>query len=135
MNYPIPANTEEILALRDRPINEELIATAIAGVINIARQQGQSLEDLTAQVLRDDRVLDPLQRQQLSEIVTQAWQKLPPIQIETSSSSRSGVLTVGDGEVSPPYPTTVLRSVTDNSVKTFSNIDAGKVNSLKDKAC
>ena len=135
MNYPIPANIEEILALRDRPINEELIATAIAGVINIARQQGQSLEDLTAQVLRDDRVLDPLQRQQLSEIVTQAWQKLPPIQIEASSSSRSGVLTVGDGEKTSPYPTTVLRPVTDNSVKTFSNIDAGKVNSLEDKAC
>ena len=81
MNYPIPANTEEILALRDRPIDEEIIAMAIAGVINIARQQGQSLEDLTAQVLKDDRVLDQLQRQKLSEIVTQAWKSLPQVNI------------------------------------------------------
>lgn len=77
MNYPIPANTEEILALRNRPIDEEIIATAIAGVIQIARHQGQSLEDLTAQVLNDDRVLDPLQRKKLSDLVTQAWEKLP----------------------------------------------------------
>ncbi len=81
MNYPIPANTKEILALRDRPIDEELIATAIAGVIKIARQQGQSLEDLKAQVLKDDRVLDRLQRQKLSEIVTQAWSSLPQVSV------------------------------------------------------
>lgn len=79
MNYPIPANTEEILALRDYPIDEEIIATAIAGVIQIARHQGQSLEDLTAQVLNDDRVLDALQRKKLSDLVTQAWEKLPYI--------------------------------------------------------
>ena len=77
MNYPIPASTEEILALRDCPISEEIIATAIAGVIKIARHQGQSLEDLTAQVLNDDRVLDALQRKKLSDLVVQAWEKLP----------------------------------------------------------
>ena len=77
MNYPIPASTEEILALRDRPISEEIIATAIAGVIKIARHQGQSLEDLTEQVLNDDRVLDALQRKKLSDLVVQAWVKLP----------------------------------------------------------
>ena len=76
MNYPIPASTEEILALRDRPINEEILAAAIAGVVKMARHQGQSLEDLTAQVLNDDRVLDALQRQKLSDWVIQAWEKL-----------------------------------------------------------
>ena len=76
MNYPIPASTEEILALRDRPINEEILAAAIAGVVKMARHQGQSLEDLTAQVLNDDRVLDALQRKKLSEWVIQAWEKL-----------------------------------------------------------
>ena len=77
MNYPIPASAKEILALRDLPINEEIIATAIAGVIRIARHQGQSLEDVTAQVLNDDRVLDALQRKKLSDLVIQAWEKLP----------------------------------------------------------
>ncbi|MDJ0689323.1 MAG: hypothetical protein QNJ41_12510 [Xenococcaceae cyanobacterium MO_188.B32] len=91
MNYPIPANTEEILALRDRPINEEIIATAIAGVIQIARHQGQSLEDLTTQVLNDDFVLDALQRKKLSDLVTQAWEKLPYLNV---SSEKPSVVTL-----------------------------------------
>ncbi len=82
MNYPIPANTEEILALRDRPIDEEIIATALAGVIKIARHQGQSLEEVKAQVLNDDRVLDKLQRQKLSNLVAQAWEKIPAFNSE-----------------------------------------------------
>ena len=32
---------------------KELIATAIAGVVKIARSQGQSLDELTAEVLQD----------------------------------------------------------------------------------
>lgn len=77
MDYPIPASAEEILALRNNSVNEEVIATAIAGVINIARQQGQSLEDLTASVLKDDCLLDLDRRKWLSELVTQAWIMLP----------------------------------------------------------
>ena len=77
MNYPIPANIEEISALRNYPIDEEIIATAIAGVIRIARHQGQSLEDVTAQVLNEDRFLDDLQRKKLSDLVIKAWDKLP----------------------------------------------------------
>ena len=50
MNYPIPATTEEILALGNKSINEDIIITAIAGVISIARKQGQSLEDLQQQI-------------------------------------------------------------------------------------
>lgn len=74
MHYPIPASPQEIVALRQKPVNEELIATAIAGVIQLVRSQGQSLEHLTAQVLADDSLLDTQQRRQLSEVLTQAWE-------------------------------------------------------------
>jgi len=77
MDYLIPANTEEILALQNTSVNEEIIATAIAGVVQMARQQGQSLEELTANILRDDRVLDPQRRKWLSQMIVQAWEILP----------------------------------------------------------
>ncbi|MEL6930575.1 MAG: hypothetical protein AAFO95_18360 [Cyanobacteria bacterium J06600_6] len=77
MDYFIPANTEEILALKNESINEEIIATAIAGVVQMARQQGQSLEDLIENILRDDRVLDLERRRWLSNMITQAWDMLP----------------------------------------------------------
>ncbi len=77
MDYPIPASTEEILALRNNSVNEEIVARAIAGVINIARQQGQSLEELIAGVLKDDCLLDLDRRKWLSELVAQAWAMLP----------------------------------------------------------
>lgn len=79
MNYPIPANPQEIVALRQNPVDEELVAAAIAGVIQIARQAGQSLDDLTAEVLAEDSLLDQSQRRWLSDIVAQAWQSLPPL--------------------------------------------------------
>jgi hypothetical protein len=78
MNYPIPANPQEVVALRQKPVDEELVAAAIAGVIQIARQQGQSLADLTAEVLAEDSWLDQAQRRWLSDIVRQAWESLPP---------------------------------------------------------
>lgn len=74
MHYPIPASPQEIVALRQKPVNEELIASAIAGVIQLVRSQGQSLEHLTAQVLADDSLLDIQQRRQLSEVLAQAWE-------------------------------------------------------------
>ena len=77
MDYPIPANTEEILALGNSSVNEEKIAAAIAGVVKIARQQGQSLEELKAGILQDDSVLDLDCRKWLSELITQAWKMLP----------------------------------------------------------
>lgn len=76
MNYPIPANPQEIAALRQNPVSEELIAAAIAGVIQVARSQGQSLDDLMAEVLADDSLLDRDQRYWLGEIVAQAWNRL-----------------------------------------------------------
>lgn len=77
MNYPIPTNPQEMIALRQQPLNEELVASAIAGVIQIARSRSQSLEDLKAEVLADDNLLDLAQRRWLSEIVAQAWETLP----------------------------------------------------------
>lgn len=76
MNYPIPENLEEIAALRNKPIDNELVAAAIAGVIQIARAQGQSLDDLKAEVLTDHQLLEPQTRVLLSDILAQAWQKL-----------------------------------------------------------
>ncbi|MEQ9670868.1 hypothetical protein [Coleofasciculus sp. G2-EDA-02] len=80
MNYPIPVSPQEMAALRQKPVNEELVASAIAGVIQIARSQGQSLDELTAEVLAEDSVLDQAQRRWLSDIVAQAWNILPSIE-------------------------------------------------------
>ncbi len=74
MHYPIPASPQEIVALRQKPVDEELVATAIAGVIKVVRAQGQSLEHLIAQVLADDSLLDSQQRRWLSDVVAQAWE-------------------------------------------------------------
>ena len=76
MNYSIPLSTEEIFALGKNKICEETVATAIAGVIQIARNKGQSLEDLLGEVLAEDLRLDQVQRRWLSKIVTQAWESL-----------------------------------------------------------
>jgi hypothetical protein len=74
MNYPIPDSPQDIIALRQKPVDEELVAAAIAGVIKIVRSQGQSLEEVTAQVLADDSLLDKQQRRWLSQVVAQAWE-------------------------------------------------------------
>jgi len=63
--------------LRQKFVDEELIAAAIVGVVDVARSNGQSLEDLTAEVLMDDALLDSRQRQWLSEIIVTAWETLP----------------------------------------------------------
>jgi hypothetical protein len=76
MNYPIPDNPQSIFEMRQQPVDEELVAAAIAGVIKIVRAQGQSLEELTAQVLADDTLLDKQQRRWLSQVVTQAWDSI-----------------------------------------------------------
>jgi hypothetical protein len=74
MHYPIPASPQEIIALRQKPVSEEVVASAIAGVIKVVSSQGQSLEQLKAQLLADDSWLDNQQRRWLSEVVAQAWQ-------------------------------------------------------------
>ena len=77
MHYPIPASPEEIFALRSQPVDEEMIVVAIAGVVKLARSRGQSLDELTAEVLQDDPILDLVQRRWLSNLVEQTWQALP----------------------------------------------------------
>ncbi|BBA79180.1 hypothetical protein RGRSB_0618 [cyanobacterium endosymbiont of Rhopalodia gibberula] len=77
MHYPIPTSLEEIFALCSQPVDEEMIVVAIAGVVKLARSQGQSLDELTAEVLQDDPMLDLVQRRWLSNLVEQAWQVLP----------------------------------------------------------
>ncbi len=74
MNYSISANPQ---ALQHESVSEELIAAAIAGVIQSARSNGQSLEDLIREVLADDALLDGQQRRCLGEVVATAWQTLP----------------------------------------------------------
>jgi len=76
MNYPIPANPKEVMALQQKSIDEELIAAAIAGVIKISRSEGKSLEQLTEEVLADDCLLDMQQRRWLKEVVAQAWESI-----------------------------------------------------------
>lgn len=76
MNYPIPANPKEVMALQQKSVDEELIAAAIAGVIKISRSQGKSLEQLTEEVLADDSLLDMQQRRWLKEVVAQAWESI-----------------------------------------------------------
>ncbi|MFO5440915.1 MAG: hypothetical protein ACLBM4_20185 [Dolichospermum sp.] len=77
MNYPIPDSPQEISALRKQPVDEELVAAVIAGVVKVVRSQGQSLDQLTAQVLEDDQMLDQQQRRWLSKLVAQAWENFP----------------------------------------------------------
>jgi uncharacterized membrane-anchored protein len=77
MNYPIPASSQEIVDLRQQPVDEELIAAAIAGLVNVTRSQGRSLEELTAEVLADEGLLDLELRRWLSDVVAHAWQSLP----------------------------------------------------------
>ncbi|MBD0302970.1 MAG: hypothetical protein ICV85_12580 [Tolypothrix sp. T3-bin4] len=72
----MPHSPQEIVNLRQNPVDEELVAAAIAGVIKIVRSQGQSLEELTAQVLADDQMLDKQQRRWLSQVVAQAWETI-----------------------------------------------------------
>lgn len=51
MHYPIPASYEEIFALPpSQPVDKEMIVVAISGVVKLARSQGQSLDELTAEV-------------------------------------------------------------------------------------
>ncbi|MBD1940183.1 hypothetical protein [Microcoleus sp. FACHB-68] len=73
MNYPIPSNQQEIVAMQTEPVDEELVAAAIAGVIKITRSEGRSLDQLMAEVLADDNLLDKVQRRWLSDVVAQAW--------------------------------------------------------------
>ncbi|NET33684.1 MAG: hypothetical protein F6K19_16940 [Cyanothece sp. SIO1E1] len=76
MNISSADNIQNMTAFKKKSVNEDLIAVAIAEVIETARSRGQSLEDLTAEVMADDRLLDQDSRRLLSDIVIQAWNRL-----------------------------------------------------------
>jgi hypothetical protein len=62
-----------------QPINsvtEDHVLSAILGVIQSARQQGQSIEEIKAAVLADDALLEQPVRQLLSDIVSEAWNQV-----------------------------------------------------------
>ena len=77
MNYPIQMNREERAPREKTPIDADVMAAAIAGVIHNARQKGQTLEELKAEVLADDSLLQQDERFMLSDIVAEAWEKWP----------------------------------------------------------
>ncbi len=76
MNYPIQAKPDERGTYEKMPVNETVMAAAIAGVIRHARQTGQTLDDLKAEILADDRLLGWAERCLLSDIVAEAWEKI-----------------------------------------------------------
>jgi len=72
MNYPLLRPSQH-----PEPVTEELLLKALSAVIGTARSQGRSLEDVKAEVLAEDPLLDSDQRHWLSDIVAQAWESLP----------------------------------------------------------
>jgi hypothetical protein len=77
MNYPISANAKGI-ASRPRRINIDptMIARALTTAIESARLRGQSLEELKAEVMADDALLDTADRLWLRDIVAKAWDRI-----------------------------------------------------------
>ncbi|MBT9315317.1 hypothetical protein [Leptothoe spongobia] len=59
-----------------KPVSETHIATAILHVIETARSQGQTLDDVINELMTDDALLDPKSRHLLGDILTQAWNTL-----------------------------------------------------------
>jgi hypothetical protein len=94
MDHLIPSGAIEMTSLKERPVNEELIAQAIASVIRTARTQGQSLEEITHEVLTDHSLLEEKTRVVLCEILQEAWgmiavdaESLPADQATTSDTA------------------------------------------------
>lgn len=69
--------------LTDNQVSPQLVAEAIAFVVDTARNQGQTLDDLIAEILAEDPILDQAQRRWLSNIIIQAWESLPFPQLDT----------------------------------------------------
>ncbi|WP_353259935.1 hypothetical protein [Prochlorothrix hollandica] len=77
MNYSIPSSLQEIAALRQSPTTTETVARAMAGVVRVARQQGRTLDELVAEMLLEDAVLDDQQRSWLCEMIKNIWHRVP----------------------------------------------------------
>jgi hypothetical protein len=94
MNYPKPPTRPSASLLpsktsspMDDSISENVLLSALTVVVLSAREKGQTLGDLQAEVLTDDMLLDMTQRRFLSEIVAKAWERMPePVQTITKLS-------------------------------------------------
>jgi hypothetical protein len=85
MNYPLSVGAADRrsgvldnlnLPSRSRPsVSESALLEALSIVVISARVNGQSLEDLTHEILADDAFLQPLERLALSQIVAKAWEQ------------------------------------------------------------
>lgn len=70
-------------ALSQQPVNEEVVAAAIAGVTMICRAQGHSLAQIQEWVLAEDDLLDQKTRQWLSKAVEVAWLSVDTLVVTT----------------------------------------------------
>ena len=84
MQLAIPQSPQDFAALRKHPVNAELLTVAIAGVVRHAQREGQTVEQVLAEILMEDGLLEAQQRQLLGEIISEAWNALPP----SSSTTR-----------------------------------------------
>jgi hypothetical protein len=74
--YPSSVSPSDYIAPQRAPVNEQVVALAIAEVVEYAHRRGTSLAQLTAEVLAEDGFLDDRQRLWLSEIVADAWHRI-----------------------------------------------------------
>ncbi|NEP20078.1 MAG: hypothetical protein F6J97_24860 [Leptolyngbya sp. SIO4C1] len=75
MDYKV-SNSFKRLDINRVTVSEDHITDAIISVIQSARSQGQSLDDVMAELLADDALLDNNIRHLLGDIVAQAWETL-----------------------------------------------------------
>ncbi len=73
----LSVNSHTFNPLKSEPVSPQLVAETIAFVIDTARNQGQTLEDLVKEILAEDQILEQPQRRWLSNIIIQAWKNLP----------------------------------------------------------
>ncbi|MBD0267933.1 hypothetical protein [Pseudanabaena sp. FACHB-2040] len=73
----LTAPSDQIVSPRSAaPVTEDHVLAAIVGVIQAARQQGQSLEEVQAALLADDALLELPVRKLLTDIVVEAWNRI-----------------------------------------------------------
>jgi hypothetical protein len=84
MNYPKPPPRSSVTLVppktpspMDASISENVLLSALTVVVLSAREKGQTLAELQAEVLADDMLLDITQRRFLSDIVAKAWERMP----------------------------------------------------------
>jgi hypothetical protein len=77
MNYPLIPSIVPDVTVGAQPVHENELIDAIQIVVLSARANGQTLEEVTAEILADDQYLEPKHRQLLNEIVIKAWEQVP----------------------------------------------------------